>query len=153
MWALKRRDENRKIAAFHTFELNENRLLAAEDALGCSANNEKLREELTAKFNFYQDMLILWHPLYQGAKTISALQDEFESVIARIERGGDLYSILNSKKFQKTSGSELNEHKRRLSDMHNNTVRRRTRGVDTGPGTVRRNPALTSSWYSHNVLR
>ena len=134
MEAGKRRDENRENIATVDFQLTDERLIAAEEALGKSAQNEALRNELISKFDEYKILVQLWHPLYRQATTVSALQKEAENVLTRLRDGGDLFSILNSNPFKKPNDNDVTEHNRRITERHENTLRRRLLGDDSdGP--------------------
>jgi hypothetical protein len=125
MGAVKVRDENSDGNPYPDFDLDEERLRAAENALGSHINNEALRNELSEKLYHYRLRLTLWNPQQIQAKTVSEMKKEAEQVMARIRNGGDLFSILNSKPYQKESDRDASEHARRTLEKHENTVKDR----------------------------
>jgi hypothetical protein len=87
--AAKPRDE----IAPNSFDLNEERFLAAEKAIGSHPNNSVLRSELLSAFYQYQGLSSLW----RQAPTMGALLDECNDVLRRLKKGAVLFSVLNSR--------------------------------------------------------
>ncbi len=84
------------------FELSEERLLAAEHALGSNPNNKALRKVLAETFDHYQGMQSYW----EQSPSAATVRDEAGKVLARIKRGADPLRVLNSNPYTKPKPSK-----------------------------------------------